>query len=255
MFFRILPSISVVIPTLNEASRIGALLQALEAQTFAGACEIIVSDGGSSDGTRAEVAQFAGVRWLEGERGVSRQRNAGARVARNELLVFLDADDVPPPRFLEEVARSFARLPFAVACPWFFAVDGGWKARLIYCGFNVGFWLGQSWLRMGSGVCLLVPRALFEKVGGFDESLHLGEDVQLIRKLCPRHGLHRHLLVGLGTSGRRFSHEGAGKLMWFYTRITPLLLLGRWQALQKQPYPAAPYEPDGGGQMPGDKGR
>ena len=235
-----LPTLSVVIPTLNEVARIGELLRALELQTMN--AQIIVADGDSDDETARVVGEFAGVEFLNCERGVARQRNAGALAATGELLVFLDADDMPPPQFLADVANSYRRLPFAVACPWFVAHDGNVLTRAIYFGFNVGFWLGQSTLRMGSGVCLIAPRAAFQSCGGFDESLHLGEDVQLIRKLCPRYGLHRQLLVPLGTSGRRFEHEGAGKLLWFYACITPLLVLGLWRPLQKIGYAAAPYD-------------
>ncbi len=235
-----LPTLSVVIPTLNEAARIGDLLGALQGQTLA--AQIIVADGQSDDETARLVGEFADVELLSCERGVSKQRNAGARAATGELLIFLDADDVPPPQFLRNVAAAYRRLPFAVACPWFVAHDGNLVTKTIYAGFNIGFWLGQSTLRMGSGVCLIAPRAAFTSCGGFDETLHLGEDVQLIRKLCPRHGLHRQLLVRLGTSGRRFEHQGAGKLLWFYACITPLLVLGLWRPLQKIGYAAAPYQ-------------
>jgi len=234
-----LPTLSVVIPTLNEAARIGGLLDALANQTLT--AQIIVVDGGSDDDTVRIVRERAGVILIESPRGVSRQRNAGARASSGELLVFLDADDVPPPRFLESVARAYRKLPFAVACPWLQAHEGSALTKAIYFGFNLGFWLGQSSLRMGSGVCLIAPRTAFQSCGGFDENLHLGEDVNLIRKLCPRYGLHRHLLVPLGTSGRRFEHDGAAKLLWFYARITPLLILGLWRPLQKLEYRAAPY--------------
>ena len=237
-----IPTLSVVIPTLNEAAHIGDLLRALQAQTVG--AQIIVADGESDDETARIISEFADVELLNCARGVSRQRNAGARASSGELLIFLDADDVPPPHFLESVANSYCKLPFAVACPWFVAHDGNWATKTIYTGFNVGFWLGQSTLRLGSGVCLIAPRAAFIECGGFDETLHLGEDVQLIRKLCPRYGLHRQLLVRLGTSGRRFEHQGAARLLWFYACITPLLVLGLWRPLQKIGYAAAPYDED-----------
>ena len=243
-----LPTLTVVIPTLNEAARIGDLLRALQGQSVG--AQIIVADGESNDQTARVVAAFEGVELLRCARGVSKQRNAGARAANGELLIFLDADDVPPPQFLENVARAYAKMPFAIACPWFVAHDGNWATKAIYAGFNVGFWLGQSTLRLGSGVCLIAPRADFLGCGGFDETLHLGEDVQLIRKLCPRFGLHRQLLVPLGTSGRRFEHEGAAKLLWFYACITPLLVLGLWRPLQKIGYAAAPYGEESHGDAP-----
>ncbi|HEX8834963.1 MAG TPA: hypothetical protein VF719_12220, partial [Abditibacteriaceae bacterium] len=110
----------------------------------------------------------------------------------------------------------------------------------IYFLFNVLFFLGQGWLRTGSGVCIITPRSVFEKTGGFDTQLHLGEDVHYIRRAA-RCGWHRHLLVPLQTSGRRFEEKGIWKLMWFYARISPLILLGRYQKLKQLPYDAAPY--------------
>jgi glycosyltransferase involved in cell wall biosynthesis len=234
-------SISVVIPTLNEAGRIGTILAALKGQSEAPPFEILVCDGNSQDDTVSIARSFAGVQILESERGVSRQRNIGAAAAQGELLIFLDADDSPPPRFLAQVWSSYNRIHFAVACPWFVAVDGGPVSKLCYLAFNLGFFAGQSTLRMGSGVCLICPRDRFLKAGGFEARFHLGEDIHLIRKLCPRHGLHRHLLVPLGTSARRFEHDQPLRLMLFYTLITPLLVLGWWQPLQKLKYKAAPY--------------
>lgn len=233
------PSVSVIIPTLNEAPRIERLVAALHAQSHP-PLEIFVCDGGSDDDTTL-LAQRAGANVLFCERGTSKQRNSGAREASGELLVFLDADDLPAPGFLDQIARSFQTLPFAIACPWFVARDAGLLVRAIYCAFNLGFWLGQSWLRTGSGVCLIGPRAAFLEAGGFDETMHLGEDVRLIRALCPRFGLHRHLLVPLETSGRRFASQGAWRLVGFYALISPLILLGLWQPLQRFAYRAAPY--------------
>lgn len=233
--------ISVVIPTLNEAARIGALLSALRAQDYA-ALEIIVCDGGSDDGT-PDIARSFGVRVLESSpAGTARQRNAGAVASGADLLMFMDADDLPHPQFVSQVARSYRRLPFAVACPWFVARDAGFAVRLIYCGFNVLFFMAQSWLRMGSGVCIVTPRRVFERVGGFDEELHLGEDIRYLHRAAPRFGLHRHLLVPLETSGRRFRQKGAWNLVKFYARIAPLLWLGRWEKLKGTAYEAAPYK-------------
>lgn len=233
--------ISVVIPTLNEAARIETLLGALQNQTLK-PHEIWLCDANSSDQTREIARKFSDVQILNGERGTSRQRNAGARAASGELLVFFDADDFPNPQFLENIAKSYRKFPFAVACPWFVARDAGFWVRAVYFGFNLAFFLGQSTLRTGSGVCLICPREKFLKCGGFEETMHLGEDVRLIRALCPRWGWHRHLWVPLETSGRRFQNVGGARLMGFYLLISPLILLGLWRPLQKMSYRAAPYE-------------
>lgn len=238
-----MPSISVLIPTLNEAARLPLLLQKLAEQTCQ-PLEILVCDGGSTDQTAQIARDFPGVTLLESERGTSRQRNLGAQNASGELLVFLDADNVPPARFLEQIAQSYLKFPFAIACPWFVARDAGKWVRVIYVGFNLGFWLSQSTLRTGSGVCLICPRTAFLACGGFDAEMHLGEDIHLIRRLCPRYGFHRHLLIPIETSGRRFQFDGPLRLLWFYALISPLILLGLWQPLQKMGYQAAPYNGD-----------
>lgn len=240
MKFRVM-NVTVIIPTLNEAARIGALLRALQAQNYA-PLEIIVCDGDSDDGTPQIVRQFENVTLLECERGTRTQRNYGGNNASGELLIFMDADDLPPRDFAAKIARSYRKFPFAVACPWFVARDSGFLVRAVYFGFNLLFFAGQSSVRMGSGVCLITPKKVFDKVGGFDESLHLGEDIHYIRRASPRFGLHRHLLVPLETSGRRFTQKGAWQLMKFYARITPLLWLGRWDKLKGTAYEAAPYQ-------------
>lgn len=231
--------VSVVIPTLNEAARIGVLLRALEAQSYP--IEIIVCDGGSTDGTPDIVHEFENVILLESQRGTSRQRNSGAKQANGNLITWMDADDVPAPDFVTKVVASYQRFPFAVACPWFTARDSGLIVRLVYFVFNLLFFAGQGWLRMGSGVCLIAPKSIFDELGGFDESLHLGEDIHFIRR-AGRLGLHRHLLVPLETSGRRFQQKGIWQLVKFYARITPLLWLGRWDKLKGTTYEAAPYQ-------------
>lgn len=240
-----LPTISIVIPTLREAANIGPLLESLQSQSLAPE-QIIVADGGSEDGTALIARGFAQrghaqVLVLECERGTSLQRNAGARHATGELLIFMDADDRAPQDFLKRVARAYRRLPFAVACPWFVVREREWSLRAAYFAFNLLFFAGQGWLRMGSGVCIIVRREVFERIGGFDESLHLGEDIHLLRR-ASRHGLHRHLMIALETSGRRYQAQGFWKLSLFYARITPLLVLGLWKPLRRLHYQAAPYE-------------
>src|SRR5258706_10186212 len=90
---RALTRVSVVIPTLDEADRLSAPIEALRREPEL--AEIIVADGGSADGTPA-LAQALGARVIgtEGDRG--RQLRAGADAARGEILLFLHADSVFP---------------------------------------------------------------------------------------------------------------------------------------------------------------
>ena len=234
-------SCSVIIPTLREAATIGPLLDALQSQDYSGPVEIIVVDGGSDDGTGAIVRQFESVRLLIHEpAGTSAQRNLGAQAASGELLIFMDADNQPARSFLTAVVRAYARRPFDVACPWFVADSRHPAICLIYFVFNLLFWLSQWRFHTGSGVCIIVRRETFLRIGGFAEWLHLGEDIHLIRRAATG-GRHRHLAVPLRASARRFQKFGIWNMVRFYARISPLLLTGNFQALKSIPYAAAPY--------------
>ena len=83
-------TLSVIVPTLNEAEGIVTQLSALQPLRRCG-CEVIVADGGSSDGTRDLAAPLAD-RVIVARRGRASQMNAGARHARGDVLLFLHAD-------------------------------------------------------------------------------------------------------------------------------------------------------------------
>ena len=87
-------ALSIIVPMLNEAAALPVLLPQL-AHWHARGCEVVLVDGGSTDGS-ADVARAAGFRVVEAERGRARQMNAGAALARGEVLVFLHADTQLP---------------------------------------------------------------------------------------------------------------------------------------------------------------
>ena len=88
------PSLSIIMPVLNEAAAIEGTLQALAALRTRGA-EVIVADGGSTDATVARASPLAD-RVLSAPRGRARQMNAGAAMARGDVLLFLHADTQLP---------------------------------------------------------------------------------------------------------------------------------------------------------------
>jgi len=98
------PSLTIIIPSLNEIAYLPGLLNALNNQ-IQKANEIIVADAGSNDGT-VELATSYGVRVVPG--GLPAVgRNAGARKAQGDYLLFLDADVVPPPDFIANIMQRF----------------------------------------------------------------------------------------------------------------------------------------------------
>jgi len=122
--------VSVIIPTLNEEARIGATIDAARA---AGAAEILVTDGGSTDAT-ATIAAAHGARVIAGERMRARQLNRGAEAASHDTLIFLHADTLLPASAAEAVTRS---LDEGHDCGGFLVefVEGG--PRLAYVAFMI----------------------------------------------------------------------------------------------------------------------
>lgn len=193
-------SLSVVIPTWNEAGQLPQCLASLARQAHAH--EVIVSDGGSADGT-AELAGRLGARVVAGERGRGAQLARGARIARGELLLFLHADAHLAPGALEAVARTFAD-PAVIAA--------GLRQRIVH---EARFyrWIERAadarvragWVYGDSG--LAVRRSAYEAVGGF-RPLALFEDLDLSKRLR-RHGRIAFVAAAeLACSPRRWEREG-----------------------------------------------
>ncbi len=154
------PPISVVIPTLNEAAHLPALLDALAREDVA--AEIIVVDGGSSDGTRAAAAA-RGLAVLGTEPGRGQQLALGAARANAEVLLFLHADTTFPPGGLRQVLRALDGAPDAVGGNFRLVFDGDdgfsrWLTRF-YAGIRRrGIYYGDS--------AVFVRRAVYKKLGG-----------------------------------------------------------------------------------------
>jgi rSAM/selenodomain-associated transferase 2 len=201
--------LSIVMPVLNEAGGIEAALLALAPMRARGA-EIIVVDGGSSDGTAALASPLAD-KVLTAMRGRAAQMNAGASAAHGDVLVFLHADTRLPEHADVLISDAVARSGRAWG-RFDVRFDSGGVLHIVATLMNL-----RS--RM-TGICtgdqaLFVTIAAFEHVGGFP-NLPLMEDVtmsarlkRVSRPLC----LHARVI----TSGRRWRRHGLWRtilLMW-----------------------------------------
>jgi rSAM/selenodomain-associated transferase 2 len=197
--------ISIIIPVLNEVGTIEKVLASTQTSTNV---EAIVVDGGSVDGT-LELAQTLGVKVLSAPTGRAGQMNVGALAATGEILLFLHADTLLPPRF-DTMVRTALKLPkqgnrkAAVAGAFALQIDAPLRSlRLIEWGVN---WRSRC-LQMPYGdQAIFLKAEIFHQMGGFAQ-LPIMEDFELVRRL--RSMGHIALIpIPVVTSARRWLKKG-----------------------------------------------
>ena len=203
------PVLSIVMPALNEAAGIAPLLMALQPLRARGV-EIVLADGGSTDGTVQQAAPWVDAVVAPG-RGRAVQMNAGAAAASADRLLFLHADTRLPPLADVQVVQALA----GGACWGRFDVriDGRPPMlRVVAALMNLRSRL--SGIATGDQA-IFVRRDVFEAVGGFPDQ-PLMEDIELSCRLL-RVSRPACLRARVRTSGRRWEQRGVWRtiaLMW-----------------------------------------
>jgi len=197
--------LSIIIPTLNEENFLGSLLESIKKQDFKEEYEVIIADANSQDKTVA-IARSYGCKTVEGGMP-SRGRNEGAKAAKGDLLFFIDADSTLPPGFFSKLIKEFKEKKLDLAS---FPVypDGGKTDKFFYTIYNSWAWLTQKFLSHATQT-ILIKKEIFEKVGGFDEEITVGED-HFLAKAGAQIGKFGFLkdIPHIPTSVRRFKGEG-----------------------------------------------
>jgi len=206
--------ISVIIPAHNEERYLRRTLESLQTQNY-GWFEVIVVANGCTDRTR-EIARGRCHRLIVlSQKSLGVARNLGARMARGELLLFLDADTLLEPMALRIIAENFTTADAAgtirgrpdIARPAY---------RLIYGLKNL---LHRWSLHPGTSGVILCWKDHFVRVGGFDEALQVRENSELLKRLL-RFG--RYKFVGevcATTSMRRYDRCGVGRVVWLWCKL------------------------------------
>lgn len=175
------PSLSVVIPAFNEAAFIAETIHSVWAlrRQYAGALEIIVVDNNSTDET-AQIAAALGARVVfEPHKQIARARNTGAKAARGDYMVFLDADTRLEGNILDKVAAHLSSGRVIGGGAWV-EPDSGWFGRLFF-NYLINYPLVLKGVSVGP--FLYCERAAFVRVGGFDEQFYAAEEFSLAKRL------------------------------------------------------------------------
>jgi glycosyltransferase involved in cell wall biosynthesis len=216
-----MPKISIIIPTLNEEELLPNLLETLKAQTFKD-FEIIVADAGSKDKTCA-LAKKAGAKVVPGGMpGVG--RNRGAEVAEGEFLFFFDADVILPKDFLEKAYGEIEERFVDLATCEFKPQSDLRLDKVLFQMSNLFVKINQKINPRAAGFCIFISSRLFRRIGGFDESVKLAEDHDLVERASKFRPLHFIKATHLMVSIRRLEKEGRFSLIEKYMQVELHLL-------------------------------
>jgi S1-C subfamily serine protease len=196
--------LSIIIPTLNEEKYLPILLSQIKKQNFKD-YEIIVADAGSTDKT-VEIAKSFGCKVVKG--GLpAKGRNEGAKVAKGDIFLFMDADNIYlPDGFLEKLISEFERRNLGVASFPIYP-KGNLIDKIFYFLYHKFVEIFQNWTAFAFN-SLLIRREIFEKIGGFDEKVVFAEDHDLVKRAAKISKFGFIKTEPVLTSPRRFERDG-----------------------------------------------
>ncbi len=215
------PELSIVIPAWNEEACIGRTLESILAFTEnRGDTEIVVSVSGND--RTADIADGFPVIVCRSEKGRAVQMNNGAAKCSGRILYFLHADTIPPATFCDDILD---------------AVNRGSQAGCFQMNFDdphplmqLFGWFTQFPLPIcrGGDQSLFITKDLFTKIGGFDHSLQVMEDIEIIERI-ERNGGFTILESRITTSSRKYHDNGILRLQAVFGTIHLMYALGSSQ--------------------------
>jgi len=224
---------SIIIPTYNEQGFISSCLESLLRQSYPRSeFEIIVADSDSPDGTAQLAARWADKVLSIPRRGIAHARNAGAREAVGEILVFVDADVTLQPDFLSVIASAFqlasASTPVVAVSGRALPADGTWFSRFVYHATYVlveGF--HAFGLPLFPGLCVAYRKSAFDAVGGFREDFGISEDLDLSKRISALGRCLYEKRARAFVSTRRLERHALSTVLFHIYHDLRYLLLGK----------------------------
>ena len=217
---RVGPWCSIVIPARNDAAALARTLPALERLERRAEAEIVVAAAGDPDGTTRAAGETVRLLWPAGSTRAALM-NAGAAVARGDVLFFLHADSVPP-------ADALARIEAALADPGVVSgafehrfAESAWALRAISLVNRLRYRLTHNWY---GDQGIFVRGDVFRALGGYRD-LKLMEDLDFSQRV-KRQGRSVLIRAPLVTSARRFLTRGPWRTFAFIVWLLALWTLG-----------------------------
>ncbi len=226
--------VSIIIPTYNEEEFLPDLLTSIQRQYFDD-LEVIIADANSADKTR-EIAESFGCKIVPG--GLpSVGRNNGAKEAKGELLLFLDADSVLSNNYISSAIEEFELHNLGIAITQIVPLEKGFINQMTHEFAN--YMTKQiSHIKPHGAGCygILTYKSLHEKVNGFDENLDFGEDTDYIERVAKVSRFKVLENPRLLISTRRLEEEGIKDITLKYAKSTAKQMVGKKVTLEELDY-------------------
>lgn len=225
------PFFSIVIPAFNEERLLPRLLEAISHQTFTD-FEVILVDANSTDKTIEEATKFLKKFPLSiistTERNVSGSRNIGALKAKGEYLFFVDADNYILPTFLKEM-RTVLEKNYQMIIPAITPDSRNFYYKTAYETANLFVFFSQKIkLSFSTGGNIIIKKAAFDKLHGFDKTIFVGEDHDIVKRA--RKNGYRVIFVNnpkVIFSIRRLEKEGGAMLLKYLFSTIYIVFFGK----------------------------
>ncbi len=216
--------LSVIIPTLNEEKYLPKLLDSLKKQKYKD-FEIIVSDGASEDKTKKIAEEYNCRVVVSKKRHPACQRNEGAKVAKGEIFLFLDADTELPDNFLKKAVNEFKKRKLTGA--GFYLKTKSKKSfyKRLMKVLNFFFFVSQPIRPTSIGVAMISKKEAHFKIGGFDETIFIGEDYEYTYKLFKKGKFRMIKSTFTYYSVRRLEKEGKWNIVWTWCKSVVYVLI------------------------------
>ena len=202
--------ISIIIPALNEENYLPKLLDCIKKQTYTD-YEVIVADAHSTDNTR-KIAKKYGCKIVKGGCHPGIARNDGAKIAKGDVLLFLDADSMIEKNYIKSALDEISKNKLDAAGSYLYPSTNNSIDKLILVIFNAWILATQYFYPNACGTGILCKKWLHEKINGFDETIKLSEDMDYVKR-AGKIGKFRIIKnLKIIYSMRRYAEEGRFKV-------------------------------------------